>query len=89
MDHHKPVTVIMETSQLTTVQLTTEVSITELLTVHWHLIHIGNQVVVQRIVIQIQQETTNSVGWDGINLTEFFLKTLRNLSKLKKNITLN
>ena len=79
----------METSQLTTVQLTTEVSITELLTVHWHLIHIGNQVVVQRIVIQIQQETTNSVGWDGINLTEFFLKTLRNLSKLKKNITLN
>mgnify|MGYP006998201979 CR=1 FL=1 len=72
MDHHKPAIVTMETLQLTMVQLTMVQSTKALLTVHWHLIHIGNQVAVTQTLIQIQLETTHSVGWGGINLTEFF-----------------
>ena len=84
MDHHKPVIVTMETSQLTMVLLTTEPSIEEPLTAHWHQIHIGNRKKVQQIIIRMLLETTSSVGWGGINLTEIFFKTLRNLSKFKK-----
>ncbi len=77
MDHHKPAIVTMETSQLTMVLLTTEPSIEAPLTAHWPLIHIGNQQMVQRIVIRMLLETTSSVGWGGINLTDFFFKNLK------------